>query len=155
MHRKSIPTLTPEQIARFWSHVDQSGGPDACWPWQLSCYPNGYGQTSAFGIGYVAHVVAYVLTHGQVPDGLVLDHVVLRGCSRRDCCNPAHLEAVTQLENHRRGSRATQTHCKRGHEFTAQNTVTTPSRPRQRSCRICQYAAHLRWRQSKRAKVAA
>ena len=140
MRRNPIPTLTPEQIERFWSHVDQSGGPDACWPWQLSCDRIGYGSVRFSVRNYLAHVVAYVLTFGQVPDGLELDHVRARGCTRRDCCNPAHIEAVTHAENMRRGSQASQTHCKRGHEFTAQNTITDPRRPGQRTCRTCHNA---------------
>jgi len=92
-----------------------------------------------------AHVVAYVLTHGQVPDGLELDHVRARGCTRRDCCNPSHLEPVTHAENMRRGAQAAQTHCKYGHEYTAQNTITKQGRPGQRQCRICHNAACYRY----------
>lgn len=49
--------------------------------------------------GHSAHRVAYELTHGSAPEGLVIDHL----CRNRLCCNPAHLEAVTGLENVRRG----------------------------------------------------
>lgn len=49
--------------------------------------------------------------------------------------NPAHLEAVTHKENLQRMS-ARMTHCRRGHEFTAQNTRTLKSG--KRICRTCQ-----------------
>lgn len=26
--------MTPAEVERFWSKVDTSGGPDACWEWQ-------------------------------------------------------------------------------------------------------------------------
>lgn len=44
------------------------------------------------------HRLVYQRLHGQVPDGMVLDHL----CGNRACCNPAHLEAVTQAVNVRR-----------------------------------------------------
>jgi len=152
MRRKPIPTLTPEQIDRFWSRVDQSGGPNACWPWRLACGSYGYGRVSLFSSDYIAHVVAYTITYGQVPIGLQLDHVRARGCTRRDCCNPAHLEPVTQLENARRGIWATKTHCKRGHEFTVHNAMTRAGRPGQRDCRACHYD-RIRRRHAKQATL--
>lgn len=45
-----------------------------------------------------AHVVAYQLFVGEVPDGYDVDHT----CRLKWCCNPAHLEAVTHRENIRR-----------------------------------------------------
>jgi hypothetical protein len=35
-----------------------------------------------------------------------VDHVAARGCVTLTCCNPAHLEAVTNAENSRRGRAA-------------------------------------------------
>lgn len=51
----------------------------------------------------MAHRVAYELAIGPIPEGLTIDHVKARGCTRVDCCNPAHLEAVTYAENQHRG----------------------------------------------------
>lgn len=42
-----------------------------------------------------AHVAAYVVTFGPVPDGLEVCH----SCHHKCCCNPAHLYAGTHSEN--------------------------------------------------------
>lgn len=34
---------------RFWKHVDQSAGPDECWPWISATTPGGYGVFSMGG----------------------------------------------------------------------------------------------------------
>lgn len=67
-----------------------------------------------------AHRVAYEGAHGPIPTGLVIDHL----CRVRWCCNPEHLEAVTDKVNILRGEspparNARKTHCERGHELTA------------------------------------
>lgn len=97
---------------RFWSHVDRSGGPDACWPWLASCFDAGYGKFAKNQRLHYAHRFAYELAHGSVPDGLFVCH----SCDSPSCCNPAHLFAGTHLDNMRdavsknrtcRGPRAT------------------------------------------------
>jgi hypothetical protein len=72
-----------------------------CWLWAGAWNHTGYGILAAGGHrGNVrAHVAAYRLFRGPVPPGLVLDHT----CRVRAYVNPAHLEAVTQGENLRRG----------------------------------------------------
>lgn len=80
-----------------------------------------------------AHIAAWVRMHGDVPDGMVLDHL----CRRRACCAPHHLEAVDQSENERRKSwryRARRTHCPRGHALNV-NAIVTPEGGR--VCRQC------------------
>lgn len=106
---------------------------NGCWIFS-GATTNGYG---VIGLGSRSegtrqtHRVAYELFVGQVPDGLHLDHL----CMVRRCCNPDHLEPVTQAENNRRMKAANRaTACRRGHPFTPENTRHTP---RQRVCRTC------------------
>lgn len=72
----------------------------------------------------MVHRHVYELLAGPIPEGMELDHK----CRVRQCCNPAHLEPVTRAENMERSDEAViarrraQTHCKRGHEFTTENT---------------------------------
>jgi hypothetical protein len=49
-----------------------------------------------------AHIAHYRLKVGDVPAGLVLDHL----CENRKCCNPEHLKPVEIRENIRRGMAA-------------------------------------------------
>ena len=118
---------------RFWPKVDTSAGPDACWPWTASLTPDGYGRMSWHDGDIGAHRLSWILAHGMpVPDGLVIDHL----CRVRHCVNPAHLEAVTQQLNLRRGvgTNAAKTHCPSGHEYTDANTYRACGR---RLCRTC------------------
>lgn len=110
-----------------------------CWLWTASLFQGtGYAQFN-YGGGKMgtAHRWSYIHHIGPVPDGLHLDHL----CRVRHCVNPAHLEPVTQRENTLRGmsfaaQRARQTHCKRGHEFTPENTYRGPTQTA-RQCRTC------------------
>ena len=72
-----------------------------CLIW-LGSLAHGYGRIGKSrqrGSRY-AHIVAYELANGPVPEGLQLDHK----CRVRCCINPDHLEPVTQQENIRRGA---------------------------------------------------
>lgn len=88
-----------EMAQHFWSRVDMSGGPDACWPWTKLISVHGYGAVSFCGVKLVAHRIAYEFSKGPIPDGLVVDHL----CRNRRCQNPSHLDAVTSAQNTMRG----------------------------------------------------
>jgi len=91
---------------RFWSKVDRSGGPDACWFFLGCVNKGGYGQVVVARIQRGAHVIAWELKHGPVPPGKHVCHSCdaryLPGdMSYRRCCNDAHLWLGTHQDNHR------------------------------------------------------
>lgn len=117
-------------VERFMSHmvVTEAG----CWQWTSPLDHQGYPHLYYEGRTQRAHRVGYQLLVGPIPEGLTLDHL----CRNRGCVNPEHLEPVTLKVNHERGARAQQTHCKRGHEFTPENTYVSAKNCR--TCRRCQ-----------------
>jgi hypothetical protein len=112
-----------------------------CWEWQGSGTNGGYGQASVGGRKVYTHRYTYERFVGPIPDGLVIDHL----CRNRHCANPLHLEPVSMRENLVRSPHwkdgswvwlTPRTHCKRGHEFTAENTGVI-STTGNRYCREC------------------
>lgn len=83
------------------SHVvDEVSG---CWIWQGNTNNGkGYFRVSHRGERIYVHRWYYERFVGPIPEGLQLDHL----CRNRNCCNPEHLEPVTQAENLRRGIEA-------------------------------------------------
>lgn len=131
--------------------------PLGCWEYTGTLNPGGYGQItpSSAGSSYLTHRIVYEDWFGKIPDGLVLDHL----CANRRCCNPAHLEPVTQTENVRRSyrdgrhsgcARRDQTHCKHGHEFSPENTYTYGGK---RKCRTCHRALQQRRRMKRQQQT--
>ena len=85
-----------------------------------------------------AHRFAMELELGRE---LFPDEFVCHSCDSPPCCNPTHLFLGTHGDNmadmvakgrHRMSG---MTHCKRGHEFTAENTYV--QKGRFRACREC------------------
>ncbi len=127
---------------RFWRKADRTGGPEACWIWTGMSDHGGYGLFDIFNNKISkkrtqAHRVAYELEIGPIPEGYVIDHF---RCGDKACCNPAHLEAVTAVENTRRARRQKH-YCQRGHPLSEKNSYFTPNGLR--SCKICRTLRYI------------
>ncbi len=88
MKPRGVITLKDSDIPRFWSKVDSTGGPAACWPYvkgqHFRVYVRGRGT-----VMYQPRRVARMIDQGDVaPDTIVVTRVE---CDAR-CCNPAHLQ---------------------------------------------------------------
>lgn len=94
VHDSIIP-LDDKAIARFWSKVDMSGGPAACWPWMAGLGRHGYGKFWNEGRTIAAHRVALTISAGAIPYGAW----VLHSCDVPGCCNPMHLRPGSHAEN--------------------------------------------------------
>jgi hypothetical protein len=99
-------TMAKQPRERFESKVNRDGPicekiGTKCHLWTAGTIGRpGYGGfMMRSGYKTTAHRAAYLIYVGPIADGLDVDHL----CRVRLCVNPAHLEAVTHLENVRRG----------------------------------------------------
>lgn len=115
--------------------ITQSHNDDSCWYWDGYKIDSGYGRFSYNGKNIYSHRFAYELYKGNIPNGLVIDHL----CKNTSCVNPDHLRAVTQRENVNSGNTGiinkSKTHCPKGHEYNEENTYI--DKDNSRRCRIC------------------
>lgn len=89
---KTLSILNPSTAERLAKYTDRSG---ECWIWNAALNQHGYGLISVKRRSRLAHRVAYELTYGKIPAGLVLDHK----CLTPACVRPDHLQAVGQNLN--------------------------------------------------------
>ncbi len=83
----------------FWAKVDKNGA-GGCWLYMGFRKWDGYGWVARSEGNnkprwMTAHRYAWILTNGQPPEGMHLLHT----CDNPPCCNPAHLQLGTHLEN--------------------------------------------------------
>lgn len=153
-----IDTLHTKDLRRLFSkiHIDQA---TECWIWIAFRY-QGYGRTIWRGKVISVHRLMYAWLVAPIPVGFAarkiaqLDHL----CKNRACCNPLHLELVSQKTNILRSSApsasyAKRTHCPKGHEFTPENTYRF--KRGERICKVCQREHGRKMYQQNRENVIA
>jgi len=114
---------------------------------------NRYGTIRFEGRQRPTHVVAYLLLVGPLPPDKPQVH---HGCEVTLCWEPTHLKAATPKENLMASDtparrNAEKTHCKRGHEFTPENTYAKRLRGGRSVARECRRCAADRRRDARRA----
>lgn len=124
-----------------------------CWEWRGGTNNHGYGR---FSISHkkraLVHRFVY-LVFRPIPEGLTLDHL----CRKPNCCNPAHLEPVTQRINILRGNapsamHARKTHCPKGHPYSGENLrFIVKGNGLGRYCRECNAAHGRTYKANKKA----
>lgn len=170
-HKGARIDLTERDVARIKARiakcvVEESTG---CVIWDGEIAQGGYGRMWIRGANRRIHRVSYEVHVGQIPSGLVIDHL----CRNRRCVNHAHLEPVTPAENMRRSPRFAEwkrpaektliwdtkvllrmyprSHCANGHELVPDNIFYRKHRPAGAGyCRKCALQYHAKRRQAKR-----
>lgn len=128
---------------RFWAKVRKT---DTCWEWTGGTNGVGYGRFSVNGALVYPHRWSYEQAFGEVPEGLVIDHL----CRNPGCVRPTHLDVVTPRENNLRGllGFSMTGRCRAGlHDMTLpENVYQRPTGKRQ--CWPCRKAARADyWRE--------
>lgn len=118
--------------------IDTSG----CWFWKGASNKDGYGVAQIDGKRSYAHRRSFIIFNGPISPGKYICH----SCDVPRCVNPDHLWEGTALENNRdtaskkRHQEQKKTHCRLGHELTAENTLLISKgagRNRSRKCLAC------------------
>lgn len=95
------PSLTPEQIARFWSLVDRSPGQGPkgeCWEYKGAHSKRGYGRISIGSRNhsrtFTASRLSFFFTYNKW-----LEFNACHRCDNPPCCRPDHLFEGTHADN--------------------------------------------------------
>jgi hypothetical protein len=86
-------------MAIDWAHPETHpkvvSDEHGCLVWQGTVHMRGYGRVRHQKQTWLVHRLVWIARHGDIPTGLVIDHV----CRNRRCCNPDHLRTVTPAVN--------------------------------------------------------
>lgn len=91
-----VDVTRPSALDRLAEKAEQDGD---CWRWTGASEAYGYGRVYFEGRVVPAHRLMYQQLVGEVPEGLVLDHL----CCNPWCVNPYHLDPVPHGVNIQRG----------------------------------------------------
>ena len=123
---------------------------DKCWIWQGYKNKKGYGKFYA-GKQLYSHRYSYLIHKGIINHLMQIDHL----CKNTSCCNPDHLEEVTQRINLLRGDtntskNAKKTHCPKGHEYFGNNLFYDNG---SRQCKKCHSIKNKAYREKNKEKI--
>lgn len=131
-----------DALSRFeskYTPVTESG----CWLWIGSVSSSGYGGFRYNKKMVSAHRASWMLHNGEIS----ADMLVCHKCDTPLCVNPDHLFLGTQKDNmqdkleksrdYNGSDKRYYRRCKRGHEFTPENTIRNGVNTGKRTCRIC------------------
>ncbi len=82
-----------DSVRTMWSRTEKT---PTCWLW-TGCLAgeSGHGQMQVNGKPMYVHRLAYLVSKGEIPDGLIVRHT----CDVGHCVNPEHLILGTHWDN--------------------------------------------------------
>lgn len=133
-------SLTDKEIERIFRKIE----PDPiteCWIW-TGAITRGYGYMRLRDRSERVHRVIYAWLIKPIPRGMANgESVVGHSCNRKSCCNPEHLEIVTQKGNVMYGNGPSSVNAKKKHCHNGHPLPDNPMRKNgSRFCVICDKA---------------